>query len=55
MPWELEDLDLLLIHLVTLDKPLLLPGLIIIKAMLYWVIYIFKVLIILISHNGPLR
>lgn len=46
VPWESEDLDWFLIHRITLDKPLLLPGLIFIKAILYLVVYIFKALII---------
>lgn len=33
--WELKDLDLLLIYQITLDKTLLIPGLIFIKAILY--------------------
>lgn len=49
--WGLEYLDLLLIDQVTLDKPLLFPGLIIVKATIYWVINIFKVLIYLTPHG----
>lgn len=52
VPSVLEDLDLLLIYQVHLDKPLLILGLVFIKATHYGIITL--VLITLTLHNGPL-
>lgn len=53
MPWVLEDLELLLIYQVHLDKPLFIFGLVFIEATLYGIIML--VLITLPLHNGPLQ
>lgn len=53
VPWVLEDLDLLLIYQVNLDKPLLILGLVFIGATLYGIIKLVPITLTL--HNGPLQ
>lgn len=49
----LEDLDLLLIYQLLLDKPLLILGLVFIEATLYGIITLVSITLTL--HNDPLQ